>query len=83
MVAGAITVEVVFNWPGLGTLTVEALAVRAATEAYLESEDTFARVLAAFELEKALYELGYEMNNRPDWLWVPVQGILSISERSL
>jgi peptide/nickel transport system permease protein len=26
--AGAITVEVVFNWPGLGTLTVEALSAR-------------------------------------------------------
>ena len=28
VVAGAITVEVVFNWPGLGTLTVEALGAR-------------------------------------------------------
>jgi peptide/nickel transport system permease protein len=28
VVAGAITVEVVFNWPGLGTLTVEALNAR-------------------------------------------------------
>ena len=28
VVAGAITVEVVFNWPGLGTLTVDALASR-------------------------------------------------------
>jgi peptide/nickel transport system permease protein len=28
VIAGAITVEVVFNWPGLGTLTVEALAAR-------------------------------------------------------
>lgn len=28
VVAGAITVEVVFNWPGLGTLTVNALASR-------------------------------------------------------
>ena len=28
VVAGAITVEVVFNWPGLGTLTVDALAGR-------------------------------------------------------
>ena len=28
VVAGAITVEVVFNWPGLGTLTVEALRSR-------------------------------------------------------
>jgi peptide/nickel transport system permease protein len=28
VVAGAITVEVVFNWPGLGTLAVEALSAR-------------------------------------------------------
>jgi peptide/nickel transport system permease protein len=28
VVAGAITVEVVFNWPGLGTLSVEALTAR-------------------------------------------------------
>jgi peptide/nickel transport system permease protein len=28
VVAGAITVEVVFNWPGLGTLTVEAISAR-------------------------------------------------------
>jgi peptide/nickel transport system permease protein len=28
VLAGAITVEIVFNWPGLGTLTVEALEAR-------------------------------------------------------
>ena len=28
VVAGAITAEVVFNWPGLGTLTVDALSAR-------------------------------------------------------
>lgn len=28
VIAGAVTVEVVFNWPGLGTLTVEALEAR-------------------------------------------------------
>ncbi|MEK6721458.1 MAG: ABC transporter permease [Chloroflexota bacterium] len=28
VIAGAITVEVVFNWPGLGTLTVQALTAR-------------------------------------------------------
>lgn len=28
VIAGAITVEIVFNWPGLGTLTVEALGGR-------------------------------------------------------
>jgi maltose alpha-D-glucosyltransferase / alpha-amylase len=34
--------------------------------------------LQVFELEKAIYELGYEMNNRPDWLWLPITGILGI-----
>lgn len=28
VIAGAITVEIVFNWPGLGTLTVQALSAR-------------------------------------------------------
>ena len=28
-----------------------------------------------FLLEKAIYELGYELNNRPDWLMIPVRGV--------
>lgn len=32
--------------------------------------------LAVFELEKAFYELNYELNNRPDWLLIPLRGIL-------
>jgi len=31
-----------------------------------------APLLAAFELEKACYEVVYEANNRPDWLWLPL-----------
>lgn len=31
-------------------------------------------------LEKVLYELGYEMNNRPDWLRIPLEGILQLLE---
>ncbi len=34
--------------------------------------------LAMFELEKVLYELRYELENRPDWLIVPVSGILRL-----
>ncbi|HEV7589036.1 MAG TPA: putative maltokinase, partial [Longimicrobium sp.] len=37
------------------------------------------RALAVFELEKAVYEMGYEMNNRPDWIWVPLQGVLALA----
>ena len=34
--------------------------------------------LAMFELEKLLYELRYELENRPDWLPVPVAGIVRL-----
>jgi maltokinase len=36
----------------------------------------FEKLLAVFELEKAVYELRYEMNNRPEWLPIPVAGIV-------
>jgi maltose alpha-D-glucosyltransferase/alpha-amylase len=35
-------------------------------------------LLEAYLLEKALYELLYELNNRPGWLSVPLAGILSL-----
>jgi trehalose synthase-fused probable maltokinase len=34
------------------------------------------RVLQIFELEKAVYELRYELDNRPDWVRIPVAGIV-------
>ncbi len=36
------------------------------------------RLLRAFILEKAVYELGYELNNRPEWVAIPLQGIRHI-----
>jgi len=35
----------------------------------------FSILMDAFLLEKAVYELGYELNNRPDWLVIPMRGI--------
>jgi maltokinase len=37
-------------------------------------------LLKTFELEKALYELQYELDNRPDWVPIPVAGILRTVE---
>ena len=34
-----------------------------------------ARLLDAYVLEKTLYELAYELNNRPDWVSIPVRGV--------
>jgi maltose alpha-D-glucosyltransferase/alpha-amylase len=32
-------------------------------------------LLASFKLDKAIYELAYELNNRPDWIDVPLAAI--------
>jgi trehalose synthase-fused probable maltokinase len=40
-------------------------------------------LLSIFELEKAVYELRYELNNRPDWVRIPVAGIARLLEEEL
>jgi maltokinase len=40
------------------------------------------RLLAIFELEKAVYELRYELDNRPDWVGIPVAGIQRLIEQA-
>jgi maltose alpha-D-glucosyltransferase/alpha-amylase len=40
-----------------------------------EDRDT---LLNAFVLDKALYELGYELNNRPEWVHIPLTGLLRL-----
>jgi maltose alpha-D-glucosyltransferase / alpha-amylase len=39
------------------------------------------RLLGLFLLEKAFYEIVYEAANRPDWLAIPVKGVLELLER--
>jgi maltose alpha-D-glucosyltransferase/alpha-amylase len=36
-------------------------------------------MLQALLLEKSLYELLYELNNRPDWLHIPLSGLLALA----
>jgi maltose alpha-D-glucosyltransferase/alpha-amylase len=40
--------------------------------------DEFAGLLDRFTLAKAFYELNYELNNRPDWVRIPLGGVLSL-----
>jgi maltokinase len=41
------------------------------------------QLLRVFELEKVVYELRYELNNRPDWVAIPVAGIVRLLESEL
>jgi maltose alpha-D-glucosyltransferase/alpha-amylase len=41
-----------------------------------KSADEFNLMLNIHMLEKAIYELGYELNNRPGWVDIPIAGIL-------
>ncbi|MGZ7079839.1 MAG: putative maltokinase, partial [Thermoanaerobaculia bacterium] len=35
-------------------------------------------LLDSYLIEKALYEIGYELNNRPDWVRIPLRGVLDL-----
>ncbi|MBL27598.1 MAG: maltose alpha-D-glucosyltransferase [Rhodospirillaceae bacterium] len=45
-----------------------------------EDEARADELIALFTLEKALYEICYEAANRPQWLSIPVRGVLAILE---
>lgn len=48
------------------------------SEVWVEDETSRHRLLRLHLLAKALYEIDYEANNRPDWIETPVRGVLSI-----
>ncbi|TVR63228.1 MAG: alpha-amylase, partial [Spirochaetaceae bacterium] len=44
-------------------------------------DSDFVVLLETFLLEKAVYEIGYELNNRPDWIMIPIHGIEAILDQ--
>jgi maltokinase len=77
-----------------GTPAPEGWELEARTqflEGYLETVDpallpagtlAIERLLTVFELEKSVYELRYELDNRPDWVVIPVAGIQRLIEQA-
>ena len=58
---------------------LKAYLAEAGGKSFLPDDLNERRVLLdAFLLQKALYEVAYELNNRPDWLQIPLRGILSL-----
>jgi maltose alpha-D-glucosyltransferase/alpha-amylase len=45
-----------------------------------QSREGMKVILDAYLLEKAIYEINYELDNRPDWVGLPLQGILQMLE---
>jgi maltose alpha-D-glucosyltransferase/alpha-amylase len=43
-----------------------------------KDQEDFRLLLRSFLILKALYELRYELNNRPKWVAIPLRGILSL-----
>jgi maltose alpha-D-glucosyltransferase/alpha-amylase len=41
---------------------------------------SFRALLDLFLIEKALYELRYEISNRPDWIAIPLRGLLELTK---
>jgi maltose alpha-D-glucosyltransferase/alpha-amylase len=48
------------------------------TDVMPRSDDAVDVLLRAFEIEKAFYELGYELSHRPEWVQVPLTGLVEL-----
>ncbi|HEY5060443.1 MAG TPA: hypothetical protein VII52_02855 [Gemmatimonadaceae bacterium] len=46
-----------------------------------EDEANVRRLISLFETQKAFYELSYELNNRPEWVGIPMRGIAKLFTR--
>jgi maltose alpha-D-glucosyltransferase/alpha-amylase len=49
---------------------------------YPKREEDTEMLLVFYELEKVIYEIGYELNNRPEWIGIPLDGLKMILDRN-
>ena len=54
-------------------------AVSAFREGYCGTTGGPADLLAAYETDKAVYEVVYEMRNRPDWVTIPLRAVADLA----
>jgi len=66
-----------YTWVSVSFLN-SYLDIMANTGLLPENPEHLKILLDAFLIDKALYEVSYELNNRPDWVIVPLQGILQL-----
>ncbi|HTU22933.1 MAG TPA: putative maltokinase [Gemmataceae bacterium] len=74
--------ELWFRW--VSAAFFHAYCAAAHGESFLPVEAvSLAALLDAFRLDKVFYELNYELNNRPDWVRIPLRGILTLLQKPL
>ena len=72
------------DWAELWTTVVSAIFLQSylnetkGTQLVSSDRTTLSIILDAYLLEKSVYELSYELNNRPDWAEIPIKGIKNI-----
>jgi maltose alpha-D-glucosyltransferase / alpha-amylase len=80
-------VEILEKWAELwyhyisGIFIKNYLQAVAKTKLIPDNQEDLETMLNTYILEKAVYELNYELNNRPDWVIIPVKGIKSIMQQ--
>lgn len=68
-------------WHSVGAEFLRAYRETAGQANFISlSRGDFRKLLNVFLLDKALYELRYELNSRPAWIRIPLMGILSLVE---
>ncbi len=80
--AGERAKNAVAAWRGMvsGAFLEAYAATVEGSRAAVTDEATRERLLRLCLLQKALYEIDYEANNRPDWIEIPARGVLAILE---
>ncbi len=68
-----------FAWWGTwtGAAFLKGYLADEPSEVLPDTRTETSRLLDAYILEKSLYELTYELDNRPDWVDIPLRGILT------
>ena len=60
---------------------LETYSIVAQGAAFVPPNAAWSAMLFAAELQKALYEIRYELGHRPEWVWIPVEGLRRLASR--